>query len=81
MPLTKPLLIPDKEEIATAESKKPIVIATNYIDENDIIKPTTKVELTAPVMKAEDEEELVAITSIKEIKVVVNTDIEETLSK
>lgn len=78
VPLTKPLLIPDKEEIATAESKKPIVIATNYIDENDIIKPTTKVELTAPVMKAEDEEELVAITSIKEIKVVVNTDIEET---
>ena len=78
VPLTKPLIVPDKEEIATVESKKPVVLVTNDIDENDIIKPTTKVELTAPVMKLEDEEELVAISSIKEIKVVLNTDTEET---
>jgi type IX secretion system PorP/SprF family membrane protein len=79
VPLTKPLLVPDKEEIATVESKMPVVLATNDIEENDIIKPTTKVELTAPVMKVEDEEELVAISSIKEIKVVVKTDKEEIL--
>ncbi len=79
VPLTKPLLVPDKEEIATVESKKPVVLATNDIEENDIIKPKTKVELTAPIMKVEDEEELVAISSIKEIKAVINTDTEETL--
>ncbi len=79
VPLTKPLIVPDKEEIATVESKKPVVLAMNDIDENDIIKPTTKVELTAPVIKVDDEEELVAISSIKEIKTIIDANTDETL--
>lgn len=79
VPLTKPLIIPDKEEIAPIESKSPVLIATNHVEENDIIKPTTKVELTAPVMKGDDEEELVAINSIKEIKTIIDTNTDETI--
>ena len=79
VPLTKPLIILDKEDIATTESKSPVLIATNEVEENDIIKPTTKVELTAPVMKGDDEEELVAINSIKEIKTIIDTNTDETI--
>lgn len=77
--LTKPLIIPDKEEIVAIESKTPLALATNDIEENDVIKPTTKVELTAPVMKADDEEELVAINSYKEIKTIIDTNTDETI--
>jgi len=79
VPLTKPLIILDKEDIATTERKSPVLIATNEVEENDIIKPTTKVELTAPVMKGDDEEELVAINSIKEIKTIIDTNTDETI--
>jgi hypothetical protein len=79
VPLTKPLIIPDKEEIAAIESKTPSVLATNDVEENDVIKPTTKVELTAPVMKSDDEEEIVSINSIKEIKTIINTNTDESI--
>jgi hypothetical protein len=48
VPLTKPLIIPDKEDIAKVESKSPVIIANNA-EEVDAIKALNKVDLPALV--------------------------------
>jgi len=72
VPLTKPLVIPDKEDIAKVESKSPVVIANNNAEEIDVIKAENKVELTAPLV-IEEREDLATITpkhEFKEIEIV-----------
>jgi len=69
VPLTKPLIIPDKEDIAKVESKSPVVIANNNVEEIDVIKAENKVVLTAPLV-IEEREDIALISSKHEVKAI-----------
>jgi len=75
--LTKPLIIPDKEEIAKVESKSPVIIA-NSTEEVDAIKALNKVELTAPLV-IEERENIATITPKHELKVIETSDNEQSI--
>jgi type IX secretion system PorP/SprF family membrane protein len=77
VPLTKPLIIPDKEEIAKVESKSPVIIANNT-EEVDAIKALNKVELTAPLV-IEERENIATITPKHELKVIETSDNEQSI--
>jgi hypothetical protein len=68
VPLTKPLVIPDKEDIAKVESKSPVIIA-NITEEVDAIKVQDKVKLSAPLV-IEEREDLAMITPKQDFKVI-----------
>ena len=82
VPLTKPLIIPDKEDIAKVESKAPVNIENNT-DANDELKAVDKVALTAPLVIEEREDiELIAPkTEIAEIEIAEADEIVKPMEK
>jgi hypothetical protein len=77
VPLTKPLIISDKEDIVKVESKSPVIIANNT-EEVDAIKALNKVELTAPLV-IEERENIATITPKHELKVIETSDNEQSI--